>query len=278
MVFASLSFAFMGACVYAIGIIEPAVSSPFISFVRIMINFGILLFPTVAFRNFSELIGDGRPSLWLRGLFGSISLMLIYGAIRRIGVGESYFIDSMSAVFIALLGPLILAERNSISVWVAIFGSLFGLFLILDPHMSHSREGEFMALFSSISAALAYLMVARSGRSNAPKTVVFYFCIVGVVVHLLYFLLFGFSVPSKWNSWMLLFFVGVLGSIGQLYMTKAHQIAPAAQKAAVSYIKPVFSLLISVALFSKVPTAKSLIGCVIILLFGVMLPFAKRNK
>ncbi len=278
MLFASFSMALMGTCVYSIGIIEPSVTSPFVSFARVTMNLIILLLPSLLFGNFSELIGDGRPSLWFRGLFGAMTLMFVYGAIKQIGVGESYFIESTSGVFVALLAPWVLSEQNNLFVWVAILGSLFGLFLVLNPHVGQSREGEMLALLSSFSAAIAYLMVARSGKSNAPKTVIFYFCIVGVVIHVLYFFLFGFSLPSKRESWMLLFFVGIFGSIGQLYMTKAHQLAPAALNAAIAYSKPVFALLLSIVLFSKVPTGQSLIGCFVILLFGIMLPFVRSKN
>lgn len=274
MVAACFLFSIMSVSVYGVSVCEPSLPSTMVSFVRVLINLVILTLPALFFRDLRGLLGDKRPSLWLRGLFGSLALMLSFASIQLIGPGESAFLGASSGIFVALLGPLVLGQRNNVMVWLAILGAIGGLGLLFEPRWDRADFlGRTMALSSGFLAALAYLMVARSGRSNAPRTVIFYFCMVGVVVHLMYFLLAGFALPTSTQTWTLMLVSGITASGAQFYMTQAYQLAPAALVSAVGYLSPVMSLGWGVALFARVPDEKALIGCAMVFLFGVILPF-----
>jgi S-adenosylmethionine uptake transporter len=121
-------------------------------------------------------------------------------------------------------------------------------------------------------------MVAKAGRSNSTETVIFYFCLVGVILHLGYFVRYGYRWPTSADVWVLLLAGGASASVAQFYMTRAYQIAPAALVSAVAYLSPVLSLAWGVALFARTPDGKGLAGCALVLVFGVMLPFLSVRK
>lgn len=275
MLVACVLFSFMNAGAYAIGLLDTGLPPSMISFIRILTNLLILAIPALIDRKLTGLFGDGRPSLWLRGLFGSTALMLSFAAIARIGPGESAFLTASSGVFVMLLGPLVLGQKNSLLVWLAIIGSFCGVSLLFDVHNSHNLFGQTMALLAGLLSALAYLMVARAGRSNTPQTVIFYFCLVGLVLHTLYFVQFGYRLPGTPVSWGLLLLVGLSGSGAQHYMTRAYQSAPAAVVSSIGYLTPVLSLAWSIVLFQQIPAQAALLGAALILLFGVVLPFLR---
>ncbi|MCX6735845.1 MAG: EamA family transporter [Candidatus Parcubacteria bacterium] len=131
MIFASVSFSLMVACVYLARVLDPSVSSVVVSFVRVLVNLIILLIPAIFARDIRGLFGDGRASLWFRGLFGGISLMLFFFAIQSIGMAESTFIQSSNGIFIVLLCPFFLSEKFSFSALFAVFGSLIGLYFFV---------------------------------------------------------------------------------------------------------------------------------------------------
>lgn len=276
MLVAGLLFSLMNATVYAIPLFDSALPASVVSFVRILSNLLILLIPAVVTQQLGELFGDRRPSLWLRGLFGTLALMLSFAAIIRIGPGESAFLTASSGVFVALLGPWVLGQRNSWWVWLAIAGSFVGVSLLFKPD-GHSVDllGRAMALLSGFLSALAYLMVARAGRSNTSQSVIFYFCLVALLVHLLYFAVYGYRMPVGLETWGLLLLTGIFGSAAQYRMTRAYQRAPAAVVSAVGYLAPLLSLLWGVVLFAQLPGQSALLGSLLILLFGVLLPFLR---
>lgn len=275
MLAACLLFSMMNTSVYAISLAEPAISTVVISFFRVFINWLLLVIPALIRHDLDRLFGDRCSALWLRGLFGATALMLSFSAIARIGPGESAFLGASSGVFVALLSPWVLGQKNSLWAWLAILGSLTGVFLLFKSnHGNHDSLGRVMALGSGFLAALAYLMVARAGRSNSAQSVVFYFCLVALLLHGSYFALYDYHLPSNGKVWGLLVFTGFTGSGAQYAMTRAYQAAPAALVSAVGYLAPVLSLIWGVMFFAQIPNEWALIGSALILLFGVLLPFS----
>lgn len=276
MLLASLLFSMMNACVFAIARLEPDIPPSVISFVRVLCNLIILILPRANIADVAQLFGDRRLSLWLRGLFGSLALMLSFAAITRIGPGESAILTASSGVFVALLSPLLLRQPNSWKIWLAIAGAFIGVSLLFtDDGVNSDILGRSMALLSGLLSALAYLMVARAGRSNPAESVIFYFCLVAVMIHLCYFYAFGFQLPLDPRSWAMLVVAGLLGSGAQLQMTRAYQSSPAAFVSAVGYLAPVLSLLWGVLWFDQIPGSYATLGSLLVLLFGVALPFLR---
>jgi drug/metabolite transporter (DMT)-like permease len=66
-------------------------------------------------------------------------------------------------------------------------------------------------------------------------------------------------------EWILLLSLGVYGYFGQLYMTKAFQIAKANQVAPFKYIEVIFTLLLGVLWFGDIYTIWSVIGIILII-------------
>jgi S-adenosylmethionine uptake transporter len=276
MVVATLLFSMMNSSVYAIRLADPSISAIVISFMRVFTNLLLLVIPALCRRNIASLFGDFRISLWLRGLFGSSALMLSFCSIARIGPGESAFLAASSGVFVALLSPWLLKQKNSLMTWLAILGAFVGVSLLFKNNTdNHDLLGKTMALASGFLAALAYLMVARAGRSNSTQTVVFYFCLVAILLHLAYFGRYGYQLPVDQKVWGLLVFTGLAGSGAQYAMTRAYQAAPAALVSAVGYLTPVLSLVWGAVLFGQIPNEWAILGSALIVLFGVLLPFLR---
>jgi S-adenosylmethionine uptake transporter len=105
--------------------------------------------------------------------------------------------------------------------------------------------------------------------------VVFYFCLVALLLHGGYFALYDYQLPSNPNTWLLLLLTGITGSAAQYAMTRAYQLSPAALVSAVGYFSPVLSLLWGAILFAQIPNQSAIIGSALILLFGVLLPFSR---
>jgi S-adenosylmethionine uptake transporter len=278
MLVACLLFSLMNTSVYAISRVDDTIDGCVISFVRILCNLAILATPVLFRNDVASLFGDRRLSLWLRGLFGASALMLSFVAIQRIGPGESAFLTASNGVFIALLSPLVLKQKNTWLGWLAIIGSFAGISMLFVPgEVDADILGRSMALGSGFLSALAYLMVARAGRSNSPATVIFYFCLMALVLHALYFAVYGFRLPEQLPVWGWLLFTGVVGSGAQHFMTRAYQRAPAAAVGAVGYFAPVLSLAWGALVFEQIPSQSALLGSLLIFLFGVILPFLRSK-
>jgi drug/metabolite transporter (DMT)-like permease len=276
MVISCVLFSFMGVCVYAAQVREPAASPLATSFFRILINLFILIAWAGLQGNWQELLGDKRPSLWWRGIFGTTALICSFTSIKAIGVGESSFLHASNGVFVATMAPLFLKQKNDKKARIAIFGALVGLFFLFEPRLTDGLPyGRALALAAGFFSALAYIMIARAGRSNSPNCVIFYFCITATVVHCVLFLFIDTVWPTEPLTWLLLFAIGVLGSMAQVFLTMSYQRSPAALNSAVSYLQPVLNMIAGIIFFAVIPDNKAFLGAAIVFVFGVALPFVR---
>jgi drug/metabolite transporter (DMT)-like permease len=273
---ASFLFAAMAGCVFSLARGTNPVEAPVVSFIRVGVNLGVVFIPALISGKVGPLFGDLRPSLWLRGLFGGTSLMLSFLSIQRIGPGESAFLTATSGIFVAALGPWVLGQQNRWADWVAILGAFAGLYLLMSPQEGEQDlVGRLMGVGSGFLAALAYLMVSRAGQSNSPMTIVFYFSLIGFLIHGIWFSVLGLKLPEDAIAWSLALGAGLLGTMAQFFLTRAYQKAPAAMVSAMGFLSPVLSLWLSVAFFAVQPSGQALWGCFLILLAGVLLPFVR---
>ena len=276
MVISCVLFSIMGVCVYAVQAREPDVSPLVTSFFRILINLFILFGWASTRGNWQELFGDKRPSLWWRGVFGTTALICSFISIKAIGIGESSFLHASNGIFVATLAPIFLKQKNDKKAWIAIIGALVGLFFLFEPRLTDAVPyGRALALAAGFFSALAYIMIARAGRSNSPNCVIFYFCVTATVVHSVLFLFIDTSWPTDHFTWFLLFAIGLLGSLAQVFLTMSYQRSPAALNSAVSYLQPVLNMFAGILFFAVIPDNRAFFGAAIVFAFGVALPFVR---
>jgi drug/metabolite transporter (DMT)-like permease len=266
------------ALVYAATRRDPTMSPLFASFARVLVNALVIVLPALARGEGRRLVGDRSLPLWLRGLFGAISTMLLFLGIAAVGLGEATFLSASSGVFVALFGPLILGQRSPRRTWYAIAGALVGLALLFHPRLDDLHPfGRGAALGSGLFIALTYLMVARAGRKNPTRAVIFYYCAASLVLHLGWFALRGVTLPKSPIVWGLLGIAGLTAGAAQRFMTIAYRRAPAAQVAAAGYVTPVLSMVIGVVAFGSRPDPLAWLGATVVLLSGAVLPLLRRR-
>lgn len=276
-------FAIMNTLVYQTKVWHADESALMASFIRVFMNLLIVIGLSYVSRGsdghvlgIRGLFGDRRASLWLRGFFGTLSVIAVFYAVHTIGSGEASLLNASNAIWIGLFSPWLLKQKNSRLGWIAIFLGIFGLFLVYQPDFSSLEFlGRTVALLSGFFGACAYMLVARAGRSNHPLSVVFYFTLVASLAHLVLFLVNAPRWPSDLRNGMTLMAAGLAASLAQMYMTKAYMEAPAALVAAVSYLTPVLNMMFAVLLFGLVPNQAAIWGSCLVVLSGVLLPFVQ---
>lgn len=286
MVVASAMFATMSSLVYQTKLWNADESPAMASFFRVFFNLVLVLALAFVTRDrdgkvlgIRGLFGEMSMSLWLRGFFGSLSVIFVFYAVHTIGVGEASFLNSSNAVWVGLLSPFVLKQANTRLGWIALVCGMMGLYLLYQPQFGDVNfVGRTAALFSGLCGAIAYMMIAKAGPTNHPLTIVFYFVFVATLIHLVWFVFKPVGLPADTRTWIALSAAGVAATLAQIFMTLAYQNAPAALASAVSYAQPVFAMLISIFVFGAHPNARSFAGAGIVLLSGVALPFAQSRK
>jgi drug/metabolite transporter (DMT)-like permease len=252
-------FALMAVLVKAI----PNVSSYQTTFFRFAIGLGILgilsLFGVIHLR-FND-----RKNLFWRGLVGGIAVYLFYLAIIKLGVGKGSVYIYSYPIFATLFSMLILKEKVEPIKFVVIFISFAGL-ILLSVGGKGSLAGmgiyEMIAIAGSIITGLAVVFVKKLHDSDNSYAIFFSQCIVGFWM----FLIPSGATQAKGNltELFLLVLVGIVATIGQLFMTEGYRYVNVATGSLLQSMVPVFNLFSGWLIFHEQFTTIEMSGAFVI--------------
>ena len=273
---ASLLFAAMGLCVGQAHAHDPGLSTFASSTARAVVNLLVLL--VVVRGNARALVGDARPALAARGLFGALALTLYFASIQRLSVGEAAFLNHTSAAWVAAIAPFWLGERTSPLAWAAVAGAMAGTGLLADPRIAGDAWGRAFGLVSGAMAAGAYLSIRFAARTNPPTVVVAWFTAIASVLGAGAMLVTGAAVPRDPVTLLWLAGSGVTAAFAQLWMTEAYARGPTARVAAAGAATPALTALGGWLLLGQAPGTQGLAGMALLFVSGVALPLLDERR
>lgn len=215
-----------------------------------------------------------RDHLW-RAAVGTTAMVCWFYSLAHLPFATSMTLNYTSPIFIAaFLGFTVwrAGQPQAHRVWLyaAIAASFAGLLLILRP--SFARDDELalvVGLLSGVLGATAYLQVRKLGQFGEPELrTVFYFSAGNVVVGAAGAAVQGWRVPDA-RSALLLVAIGVLASIGQLFMTRAFGKGRTLLAANLQYSGPIFALLIGWWIFGERIGAFEIAGIALVTASGI---------
>jgi drug/metabolite transporter (DMT)-like permease len=213
--------------------------------------------------------GNNKKWLIIRGVAGSIGLLLFFSTIKQMPLGSAVAIQYISPVFTTILGIFIVKERVYSIQWVFFLIAFTGVILIqgFDPRVTASQVT--IGVLSAIASGMAYNSIRKLKISDHPMVIIFYFPLITIPITGLYLLLRGWQTPDLMELAVLLT-IGVATQFAQYFMTKAFQSDELSKVSSIQYLGIVFALVLGYLVFDEAYTLKSFAGILIILL-GVIL-------
>jgi drug/metabolite transporter (DMT)-like permease len=208
----------------------------------------------------------------MRGLVGSVSLIGYFYAITRLPLATAQTLNYTSPIFLAIATTVVLRERISPWLLVAIILGFAGVAILLQPTFARGSEGPaVIGLLSGVFSAWAYLSVRTLGRLGEPDwRVLFYFAIVATLMSAGWNAATGsFHAITLGNAWMLAG-LGLCGTLAQLAMTRAYRTGQTLVVGAFSYSTVLFATVFTLVLFDGEIGWPEAAGMVVIAASGVM--------
>ena len=252
-------FALMAVLVKAI----PNVSSYQTTFFRFAIGVGII--GILSLFGIVNLKFNDKKNLFWRGLVGGVAVYLFYLAIIKLGVGKGSVYIYSYPIFATLFSMLILKEKVEPIKFIVIFISFAGLVLLsLGGKGGLSGMGiyELIAIAGSITTGLAVVFVKKLHDNDNSYAIFFSQCIVGFWM----FLIPSGATQAKGNvtELLLLVLVGIIATIGQLFMTEGYRYVNVATGSLLQSMVPVFNLLSGWLIFHEQFSAVEMAGAFVI--------------
>jgi drug/metabolite transporter (DMT)-like permease len=201
--------------------------------------------------------------LW-RAAFGVCAMYAFFYALAHLHLAEAILLTYSTPLFIPFIAWAWIRESPPPVIFPAIALGLAGIVLIARPAGGLALSPASIAgVLSGICAAGAMVSIRRIADTEPAPRIVFYFSALSTLIS---------AVPLAW-SWSpvpgrmlaLLVGVGVLATLGQLCLTRAYALAPAARIGAFTYVAVVFGGLIGWALWHERPDGASLLGMALVI-------------
>ncbi|WP_298677559.1 DMT family transporter [uncultured Lentibacter sp.] len=213
-----------------------------------------------------------------RGFVGTAAMGLGFAGLGLLPLPEVTAIGYAAPLLTVVLAAMFLGEQVRLFRLAAVALGMLGVLVILGPRLSafsgdHVEKtaalGAMLVLTGALCAALAQIYIRKLVATEQTSAIVFYFSVTSACLSLLT-VPFGWVVPSL-EAAALLVMAGVLGGMGQIFLTSAYRFAPASVVAPFDYASMLFAIVFGVVFFNEIPDLRTISGAGLVILAGVII-------
>lgn len=253
--------------------------------ILLLIRFGVqaaILLPLVA-RRWSDLSLPRRLIWWtfLRTALHIVGIGLMFSALRYLPIADALAIAFVMPFILLLLGHFYIGEVVGLHRITACAIGFVGTLLVIQPNFIEVGSPALLPLGVAVIFALFMMVTRKIARQIEPIRLQ---AISGVQACMLLFPVIliwpstsdGFHLEMPVEVWTLLLGVGVIGTIGHLFMTWSLRFAPASTLAPMQYLEIPFATLFGWLIFSDLPNGLAAVGICITVLAGLYIILRER--
>lgn len=275
MLLASIFFSLMNACI--------KVLSLHLSITQCMLFRSILMSLFIAslflFKPIEKThTKGGYLPLLIRSVCGASSMLLFFYNISTIPLGTASTFAQTVPLYAVFFAYFFLKESLHPIVFLATFIGFGGIILIGNPDANIPWINIVIGILSGITAAMALVSVRGCKKYFDERVIILTFGIVASLMSLGGILTYPIA-PLEFlawkeiprHAWILILAMGITGTLGQFFMTKAFMLAPAGIVSPLDYAKIIFSLFLGILLGDPFPDFYTLLGISLVILSGILI-------
>jgi drug/metabolite transporter (DMT)-like permease len=218
-----------------------------------------------------------------RGLVGTTAMGLSFTGLGLLPLPEVTAIGYAAPILVVIFAAMFLGEQVRVFRLSMVAFGLAGVLVVLsprlavDPETANAQEtlGAVVVLLAAVCAALAQVFVRKMVQTESTSAIVFYFSLTASALSLLT-LPWGWALPPAWVLGVLVL-AGLLGGVGQIFLTSSYRHADASLIAPFEYASMLLAIIVGYTVFSEVPTTPMLIGAGMIVTAGILIIWRERQ-
>ncbi len=204
----------------------------------------------------------------IRGIVGLACMLCVFYSFKYLPLADAVAIGFLGPTFATLAAMLLLREKADWHRWLAIVGGLAGVCVMLQPGAAPvSKIGVGIALLGSVLYGVTMVWVRKLGRTEPALTTVWFFGLFAATA-LALAMPFVWRTPSLGDCFQLVM-TGLCAFLGQLFVTKAYQYAPAATVSPFNYTSLLWAILFGNLFWHEQPTPQILTGAMVVVASGL---------
>lgn len=220
--------------------------------------------------------------IW-RGVVGTMAMGLGFAGLGYLPLPEVTAIGYAAPLLTVIFAAMFLGEDVRLFRISAVALGLIGVMIVLSPRLTvvpgsgndAATLGAMLVLGGAVFAALAQVFVRKLVLTEKTSAIVFYFSLTATVLSFAT-LPFGWVIPAPTET-ALLVLAGIMGGVGQIFLTSSYREADASVVAPFDYASMLFALAIGYWVFDEVPTVIMLAGASLVVTAGVLIIWRERK-
>ena len=215
-----------------------------------------------------------RPHM-LRAGFGLTAMYCFFYAISELHLADAVLLNYSQPLFIPFIAWIWLAERPPARIYPAVLMGFVGVAFILKPTLGLVSPAGLVGLAAGLAAGAAMVCIRRMSDTEPTLRIVFYFTVFACIFSTPPALI-GWQTPST-QSLVAIVAAGGFATLGQLLLTRAYALAPAAHVGSLVYAVVLFAAVWGWALWDEIPDIYSALGAVLVILAGMLVVLVRRK-
>jgi len=238
-----------------------------ISFVRFFVGLIIVILMR-CFGNYAP-----RPivkkGLYLRAIYNTIAVILFYLAVQYSTITNANLLNMTYPVFVAIASAIVLDEKITIKISIAIVLSMLGAFLIIKPFNITINFGDIFGILSAIITGLAIAYLKFAVKTEDTFTILYYLFFYGTLITLVVSLP-TIKIPNFKETWLLLL-TALSAAAGQWLLTQGMKTITATVSSIISMTRIFFAAFIGMLMFGEIIDIYIIIGAILIITPNIMI-------
>lgn len=218
--------------------------------------------------------GNNKRVLLLRGVTGTIAMVLYFYTVQHMPLASAVTIQYLSPIFTVIIAGMLLKEPPRPIQWLFFAVSFGGVLMVkgFDPRVSLVDLS--LGIGAAVFSALAYNFIRKLKNTDHPLVIVFYFSLV-TVPFVGGYCLYDWVTPTAFE-WVIMIGIGLVVTIAQIFMTRAYQLEKAANVSNYNYLGTLYALIIGYFIFGETFGIPAFVGIGLIV-FGVLMSSRYRQ-
>jgi drug/metabolite transporter (DMT)-like permease len=213
--------------------------------------------------------------IW-RAVLNTVALIFFFLSVKHTTLTNANMLNMTYPAFIFLFAPMITKEKMNVLQSFYLILTISGIYLVIHPNFTNINIGDWYALISGITAALAVLTLRMAREFDSTTLILFYLMSIGLVINGA--LLLPIFVMPNLIQFENLLFSAVLGFAGQAFITSGYKHIDASKGSIVSSSRIIFSVIFGATIFYESFNVRWLIGGTLILISLIGISWPKPGK
>ena len=243
-------------------------------FVRNFVSF-LVLAPWLLRGGFAGIRTTRLLGHFWRAAFGVAAMYCFFYAIAKLPLAAAMLLTYSTPLYVPFVAWLWIHERPPAIAFPASIVGLVGIGFIVRPSATFDLTAGLIGAAAGALAAWAMVSIRRISDTEPASRIVFYFAGMSSLIAAVP-LLWSWKTPNGHET-LLLIATGVTATLGQLCLTRAYSLAPAARVGPFTYTSVIFSALLAWWLWGEQLDRWTALGCALVIVTCVMVGWTRRE-